>query len=84
MVEEAYLCYFGKGDSIGLAKINAPMSEKEIEEFIRKNIRSLDMVYSTTTLIVQEGKQRIDEEIEDEEDDWERCSKKDFFVPDED
>jgi hypothetical protein len=84
MVEEAYLCYFGKGDSIGLAKINAQMSEKEIEEFIRKNIRSLDMVYSTTTLIVQEGKQLIDEEIEDEEDDWERRSKKDFFVPDED
>ena len=90
MVEEANLYYFGEDELIGLVKINTDtnLSEREIKEFIKKNIRNLDAVCSTATLIcksdgdLQKEAELLKEEFEDE-DDWEKGSKKDF-APNED
>lgn len=80
-VKEAYICNLGRGDLIGMAKVEGA-GEKEIGEYVNKKIRSLDSVNSTGIFTVREDRENlrdkrnkeeekmIEEEEEEEEDDW--------------
>ena len=78
-VKEAYVCNLGRGDLIGMAKVEG-VGEKEIREYVNKKIRSLDSVNSTGIFTVRENledeknkeeeKMIEEEEEEEEEDDW--------------
>jgi len=67
--------YFGQGELAIIAKLVAPdITEKEVEEFVRKNIRSIDAVTATRTMIAvppEEKFKPIDENlIAEEKEDW--------------
>jgi len=53
-VKEAYLCDLGRGELIGMAKVEGS-DEKEIQKFVNKKIRNLDSVNSTGILEIREN-----------------------------
>lgn len=80
-VNEAHICYFGKGELMIIAKLSTlNITEKELMGLVRKEIRSLDTVHSIGTMIVvpPESKPKpIDKELlelmSEDKGDWGHC-----------
>jgi len=74
-VKEAYLCNLGRGELIGMAKVEGS-DEEEIKKFVNNEIRGLDSVNSTGIPTIrgnlEDAKSKEEERIIEEEEEEER------------